>query len=335
MEASVRRWIEMMIGEPLAQGGLCSVLKSGIHLCKLVNRIRPDMIRKVNLVSQPFLEFENVNQFVWAARALGLQKNDVIQATDLVENPRPDRLVSCLVALAAITDVIAPTLPKLSKASGSPAPSVATTKEANAQQLPPSSTPLTVVVDETLSLPAESPSRRRTPSIALQRTVDELREQQAALAREQEARIAVQQQMSEAERQRQAALAEINHLRERLRRVELENQILEKKAAADRAEAVEQQQAAVLSATAAIESRLIEEHQAELALLSARAEQAQAERERRMRDESRAITQQRQPSLLIAQQRIVELERSQSTSTEEIERIREECRVQIAVETER
>jgi hypothetical protein len=64
VEVVVRRWVEQMTGMALHGADLCAALRSGIELCTLLNRIRPDLIKKINRVSQRFLELENIGRSV-------------------------------------------------------------------------------------------------------------------------------------------------------------------------------------------------------------------------------------------------------------------------------
>ena len=46
-------------------------LRSGVVLCKLINRIRPQTIRRINTSQMPFPQRENIKAFCDAARDIG------------------------------------------------------------------------------------------------------------------------------------------------------------------------------------------------------------------------------------------------------------------------
>ena len=45
-EKEIMEWIEAVMGEPLPEGDFAEVLKNGVILCKLMNKIQPDSIKK-------------------------------------------------------------------------------------------------------------------------------------------------------------------------------------------------------------------------------------------------------------------------------------------------
>ena len=40
------QWIEAVMGEPLPAGDFADVLKDGVVLCKLINKIQPGSVKK-------------------------------------------------------------------------------------------------------------------------------------------------------------------------------------------------------------------------------------------------------------------------------------------------
>lgn len=78
LEADLRSWIESVTGEKLT-GTFAEALKSGVTLCNLVNKIKPGSVKKINTLKTPFMQMENINNFLNAARNLGVPANDLFQ----------------------------------------------------------------------------------------------------------------------------------------------------------------------------------------------------------------------------------------------------------------
>jgi len=56
-EKEVRGWIACILGEELpADQSFHEILKSGVVLCKLANKIQPGTIRKINNSKMPFMQ---------------------------------------------------------------------------------------------------------------------------------------------------------------------------------------------------------------------------------------------------------------------------------------
>ena len=45
-EKEILDWIQAVMGEPLPEGDFAEVLKNGVILCKLMNKIQPDSVKK-------------------------------------------------------------------------------------------------------------------------------------------------------------------------------------------------------------------------------------------------------------------------------------------------
>jgi hypothetical protein len=76
MAAEVLAWIEEVLGEPLPKGPFEDVLKDGIILCKLINKIAPDSVKKIQQKGTNFQLMENIQryrkQFLYFFLYLGL-----------------------------------------------------------------------------------------------------------------------------------------------------------------------------------------------------------------------------------------------------------------------
>jgi len=64
---------------------VADVLKNGVILCKLVNVIKPNSVRKINTNKQTFKEMENISNFLTACESFGCRRTDLFQTVDLYE----------------------------------------------------------------------------------------------------------------------------------------------------------------------------------------------------------------------------------------------------------
>ncbi|KAG6450288.1 myophilin [Manduca sexta] len=96
-------WIRLLTGEPENTSGdmdnFYEVLKDGTLLCKLVNKIQPDLVKKVNNSKMAFKCMENINAFLEAARQLGVPAQETFQTVDLWERQNLNSVVICLQSL--------------------------------------------------------------------------------------------------------------------------------------------------------------------------------------------------------------------------------------------
>uniref|UniRef100_A0A1I8FUU2 Calponin-homology (CH) domain-containing protein n=1 Tax=Macrostomum lignano TaxID=282301 RepID=A0A1I8FUU2_9PLAT len=98
-EAEVLDWIEAIIGEKLERDkGYENILQNGIVLCKLMNKIKPGSVKKINEAnSMPFKIMENINAFQNAIKAYG--------TVDLYEKKDISQVTQCLFALGRTCQV--------------------------------------------------------------------------------------------------------------------------------------------------------------------------------------------------------------------------------------
>ncbi|XP_071439951.1 muscle-specific protein 20-like [Hetaerina americana] len=83
-EREAQEWIEAVTGERFPPG--CSFedgLRDGILLCKLMNRLQPGIIPKVNLSGGDYKMMDNVSQFQKACVKYGVPDVDLFQTVDL------------------------------------------------------------------------------------------------------------------------------------------------------------------------------------------------------------------------------------------------------------
>jgi len=109
LEQEARLWIEAVLGQPisdqdssqpLGMDKFQAVLKDGTILIKLVNKIKPGIVtKKVNTSKMPFLQMENISNFLEACEKLGVSKTDLFQTVDLFDKVNMVQVVNCIYAL--------------------------------------------------------------------------------------------------------------------------------------------------------------------------------------------------------------------------------------------
>ncbi|RWS24054.1 muscle-specific protein 20-like protein [Leptotrombidium deliense] len=99
LEAEVLGWIEACIGQKLPNGSYEDVLRNGIVLCHLMNKLSPGSVKKINQQGSNFQLMENINSFLKAARAYGVPEVDLFQTVDLFERRSIPLVTQCIMAL--------------------------------------------------------------------------------------------------------------------------------------------------------------------------------------------------------------------------------------------
>ncbi|XP_044269922.1 myophilin [Tribolium madens] len=96
-------WIMKLTGDNINTAGdmdnFYEVLKDGQLLCKLVNCIKPSIVKKVNSSQMAFKCMENINAFLEAAKELGVPAQETFQTVDLWERQNLNSVVICLQSL--------------------------------------------------------------------------------------------------------------------------------------------------------------------------------------------------------------------------------------------
>merc|ERR1739838_535823 len=102
-EKEVLQWVETVMGEPLPKGDFGEILKDGVILCKLMNKIQPGSVKKFKEKGPAFLLMENVQSFLAAAKKYGVPDEEVFQTPDLFEGRNLAQVTLTLYSLARIT----------------------------------------------------------------------------------------------------------------------------------------------------------------------------------------------------------------------------------------
>merc|ERR1711963_94189 len=102
-EKEVLDWIQAVLGEPVPDGEFEEVLKNGVILCKLMNKISPGAVPKFKEKGMPFILMENIQAFQKAVKAYGVPDSEIFQTPDLFEARNIPQVVLCIYSLARMT----------------------------------------------------------------------------------------------------------------------------------------------------------------------------------------------------------------------------------------
>ncbi|XP_069779048.1 calponin-1 [Narcine bancroftii] len=100
-DEDIRRWIEDVTGVTLTEN-LMDGLKSGVVLCKLINKLQPGSVKKISDSPQNWHQLENIGNFLKAIARYGVKLHDIFEANDLYENCNLTQVQTTLMALASL-----------------------------------------------------------------------------------------------------------------------------------------------------------------------------------------------------------------------------------------
>lgn len=100
-EQDVLNWIEAIMESKLDRSKPYEdLLRDGVVLCKLMNKLQPGSVKKINENSTaPFKIMENINAFQEAIKKYGVPVADVFQTVDLFEKKDVAQVTQCICAL--------------------------------------------------------------------------------------------------------------------------------------------------------------------------------------------------------------------------------------------
>ncbi|XP_038618926.1 LIM domain only protein 7 [Tachyglossus aculeatus] len=81
--AEAQRWVEAVTEKNFGTRDFRASLESGILLCDLINKIKPGIIKKINLLSTPIAGLDNINVFLKACGQIGLKEAQLFHPGDL------------------------------------------------------------------------------------------------------------------------------------------------------------------------------------------------------------------------------------------------------------
>eukprot|EP01086_Lenisia_limosa_P013222 TRINITY_DN42136_c0_g1_i1.p1 TRINITY_DN42136_c0_g1~~TRINITY_DN42136_c0_g1_i1.p1 ORF type:complete len:165 (+),score=76.74 TRINITY_DN42136_c0_g1_i1:206-700(+) len=99
MEQQARVWIEAVTGIAVT-GDFHEALKDGVTLCTVMNTCKPGAIKKINKMKMPFMQMENISNYLTACTALGVPAPELFQTVDLFEKQNMGAVVQNIHALS-------------------------------------------------------------------------------------------------------------------------------------------------------------------------------------------------------------------------------------------
>ncbi|KAK7583972.1 hypothetical protein V9T40_004935 [Parthenolecanium corni] len=102
-EQEVLTWIENVLGEKLPNQPYEDVLRDGVVLCNLINKISPGSVKKIQTKGTNFQLMENIQRFQAAVKKYGLPEEEIFQTADLFERRNIPQVTLCLYALGRLT----------------------------------------------------------------------------------------------------------------------------------------------------------------------------------------------------------------------------------------
>jgi transgelin len=99
-EAEAQEWIEEVLGAKFPPNEKYEdALKDGVILCKLINKLKPGLVPKINTTGASFKLMENINMFQKALKDYGVADLDVFQTVDLWEQKDISQVTNTIFAL--------------------------------------------------------------------------------------------------------------------------------------------------------------------------------------------------------------------------------------------
>lgn len=100
MDKEAQTWVETVLDFKFPAGEAYEeVLKDGQVLCRLINKLRPGSVAKINESGGQFKMMENLNNFQKALKEYGVKDVDVFQTVDLWEKKDISQVTNTIFAL--------------------------------------------------------------------------------------------------------------------------------------------------------------------------------------------------------------------------------------------
>jgi len=104
-EQEVLNWVFAVIGEKVPSGQYEDILKDGIWLCKLANKLAPGSVKKIQERGTNFQLMENIQRFQAAVKKYGVPEEEIFQTADLFERRNIPQVTLSLYALGRIVSL--------------------------------------------------------------------------------------------------------------------------------------------------------------------------------------------------------------------------------------
>jgi len=105
--AEAAAWIAELSGMEVDGNDLVGTLKSGQALCKALNAIKPGSVRKINSKAMPFVQRENILNYLNGCKALGMKEIDNFVTQDLYEGDNLVLVYNQIFTLSALSRRVA------------------------------------------------------------------------------------------------------------------------------------------------------------------------------------------------------------------------------------
>lgn len=102
-EQEIVDWIGLVLGEKLPNQPYEDLLRDGIILCRLINKISPGAVNKIQTSGGSFKLMENIQRFQTALKKYGVPEEEIFQTADLYERRNIAQVTLCLFALSRLT----------------------------------------------------------------------------------------------------------------------------------------------------------------------------------------------------------------------------------------
>jgi hypothetical protein len=97
--------MEEILGEKFPSVAYEDALRDGVILCKLINKLKPGSVPKINTSGAQFKMMENVNLFQKALKDYGVPDLDVFQTVDLFEKKDIGQVTCTIFALGRAVSI--------------------------------------------------------------------------------------------------------------------------------------------------------------------------------------------------------------------------------------
>jgi transgelin len=111
LEREAQEWIEEITGIQF-EGTFQEALMNGIILCKLMNKLKPGSVPKINdPATMPFKKMENIANAIKALRSLGMKEFEMFGTPDLYDGKNLGQVINSIHALGRLLQTTMPDAP--------------------------------------------------------------------------------------------------------------------------------------------------------------------------------------------------------------------------------
>lgn len=99
-------WIFNVLGEKVPAGNYEDILKDGVVLCKLINKLAPGSVKKIQERGTNFQLMENIQRFQAGLKKYGVPEEEIFQTADLFERRNIAQVTLCLYSLGRLVSIL-------------------------------------------------------------------------------------------------------------------------------------------------------------------------------------------------------------------------------------